>query len=82
LEGAKQLRSGDIIEVTLEFSTSRAGYLGPVSLLGRVVMAYPNARGQDPATTDAHVSFIEGQEKAIEAVDHFVTQQLKYRWKD
>ncbi|HUB72298.1 MAG TPA: PilZ domain-containing protein [Acidimicrobiales bacterium] len=82
LEAAKQLRSGDIVEVTMEFSVSRAGYLGPVSVVGRVVMAYPNARSEDPGITDAHVSFLEGQEKAIAAVDHFVTQQLKYRWKD
>ncbi|HTV11729.1 MAG TPA: PilZ domain-containing protein [Acidimicrobiales bacterium] len=81
LEGARQLRAGDVIEVTMELSATLADYVGAVTLLGRVVMAYRSPHRDSPSTMDAHVSFLEGQEQALEAVDHFVTQQLKCRWK-
>ncbi len=80
LERARQLRSGDIIEVQLDLSATPASSTGPVTLAGRVVMAYPSPPGDDPATTDAHVCFLEGQPEALASVGRFVAQQLKCRW--
>ena len=80
LEGAKQLRAGDVIEITMELSATLIDFVGSISVMGRVVMAYPSHHSEDLATTDAHVCFLDGQQKAIEAVDHFVAQQLKCRW--
>jgi PilZ domain len=78
LEGAKQLRAGDVIEVATELSATLISS-GMVSLMCRVVMAYPSARHPGPGRTDAHICFLEGQQLAIEAVDRFVAQQLKCR---
>ena len=80
LEGAKQLRAGDVIEVTMELSATSISFSAMVSLMGRVLMAYPSSKSAEPGSTDAHVCFVEGQPEAIEAVDRFVAQQLKCRW--
>ena len=37
-------------------------------------------RSEEAGSTDAHVCFLDGQHKAVEAVDRFVAQQLKCRW--
>lgn len=81
LEGARQLRAGDVVEVTVDLSATLVSFVGAITLVGRVVMAYPSVHSDDIGCTDAHVSFLEGQQKAIDAVDHFVAQQLKCRWK-
>ena len=81
LEGAKNVRAGDVIEVTMELSATLISFVGLISVLGRVVMAYPSPHNAEVAATDAHVCFLEGQQKAIEAVDQFVAQQLKCRWR-
>ncbi|HTW07294.1 MAG TPA: PilZ domain-containing protein, partial [Acidimicrobiales bacterium] len=81
LEGAKQLRAGDVVEVTMELAATLVDFVGTITLLGRVVMAYPSGHGDDAGHTDAHVCFLDGQQKAVEAVDHFVAQQLKCRWR-
>jgi hypothetical protein len=81
LEGAKQLRAGDLIEITMGLSATLIDFVGSISVMGRVVMAYPSHHTEDLATTDAHVCFLDGQQKAIAAVDHFVAQQLKCRWR-
>jgi hypothetical protein len=78
LEGAKQLRAGDVIEVATELSATLISS-GTVSLMCRVVMAYPSAKHPGLGRTDAHICFLEGQQQAIEAVDRFVAQQLKCR---
>jgi PilZ domain len=78
LEGAKQLRAGDVIGVTTDLSATPVP-TGMVSLMCRVVMAYPSAKHDGPGRTDAHICFLEGQQEAIEAVDRFVAQQLKCR---
>lgn len=80
LERARQLRSGDIVEVRLDLSATLVPHEGPVTVVGRVVMAYPSPPGDDPATTDAHVSFQDGQPEALAAVGRFVAQQLKCHW--
>jgi hypothetical protein len=80
LEGARQLRAGDVVEVTMGLSATLVDFVGTITLIGRVVMAYPSAHSEDMASTDAHVCFLDGQPQAIEAVDHFVAQQLKCRW--
>jgi PilZ domain len=80
LEAAKQLRAGDVVEVTMDLSATLITFSGKISLMGRVVMAYPSTRSDEAGSTDAHVCFVEGQHKAIEAVDRFVAQQLKCRW--
>jgi len=81
LEGARQLRAGDVVEITMDLSATLADQVGPLTLLGRVVMAYRSPVSDDPSISDAHVSFLEEQDQAVQAVDHFVTQQLKCRWK-
>ena len=78
LEGAKQLRAGDVVEVTTDLSATLFSS-GTVSLMCRVVMAYPSAKHIGPGMTDAHICFLEGQQEAIDAVDRFVAQQLKCR---
>ena len=80
LEGGKQLRAGDVIEVTMELSATSSSFNATVSLMGRVLVAYPSSKSAEPGHTDAHVCFLEGQPEAIEAVDRFVAQQLKCRW--
>ena len=79
LEQARQLRTGDLVEVKLDLSATLVSFTGPVALAGRVVMAYPSPSGA-PGATDAHVCFLEGQPEAIDAVDRFVAQQLQCRW--
>ena len=81
LEGARPLRAGEIVEVTMELTATLVSLCGPVTVAGRVVMAYPSTSNDEAGATDAHVSFLDGQARAIEAVDHFVAQQLKCRWK-
>lgn len=78
LEGVRQLRAGDMVEVQVELSATLIALSGQLTLVGRVVMAYPSAH-REPGTSDAHVCFIEGQERELEAVDHFVAQQIKCR---
>ncbi len=81
LEGARPLRAGDVIEVSMELSATLVSFVGTITLRGRVVMAYPSNRSDDPAITDAHVCFLDGQQEVVEAVDRFVAQQLKCRWR-
>ncbi|GEM_PF-1313586 len=75
LLGPKPLRTGDTIEVTMDLRGS------VVSLMGRVVMAYPSPGLAEPGSTDAHVAFHEGQRRGIESVDRFVAEQLACQWK-
>lgn len=82
LERARQLRTADVVEVDLDLSATLVSFSGPVVLQGQVVMAYPSRPGDDPAVTDAHVKFLDGQPGAIEAVDRFVAQQLSCHWED
>lgn len=79
LKGAKPLRAGDTVEVTMDLSAT-ASQEGPVTLTGRVVMAYPSAESSVAGSTDAHVCFTDGQETEIACVDRFVAQQLTCRW--
>jgi hypothetical protein len=81
LAGARQLRSGDIVEVTMDLSATLLPCEGSITLTGRVVMAYPSPNSDEPGQTDAHVCFVEGQQKAIASVDRFVAQQLNCRWR-
>ncbi|HYA44295.1 MAG TPA: PilZ domain-containing protein [Acidimicrobiales bacterium] len=74
LEGSKPLRNGDTIEVTMELGNVT------VAMLGRVVMAYPSPVLSEPGSTDAHVRFLDGQRRGIEAVDRYVAQQLACQW--
>lgn len=80
LEQARQLRSGDVVEVKLDLSPALVSSKEAVTVSGRVVMAYPSPPGDDPARTDAHVCFLEGQTEALAAVSRFVTQQLRCHW--
>jgi hypothetical protein len=64
----------------MDLSATLITFSGTISLMGRVVMAYPSTRSEKTGSTDAHVCFLEGQHKAVEAVDRFVAQQLKCRW--
>jgi hypothetical protein len=80
LEAAKQLRAGDVVEVSMDLSATLITFSGTISLMGRVIMAYPSTRSEEAGSTDAHVCFLEGQHEAVEAVDRFVAQQLKCRW--
>src|ERR1700677_982027 len=80
LEGAKQLRAGDVIEGTMDLSATLISATGSISVMGGVFMAYQSTQSSEAAMTDAHVNFLEGQQRSIEAVDRFVAQQLKCRW--
>lgn len=68
LEGPFQLRTGDTVEVTVDLGS-------PVQVVGRAVMAYPMAERK----WTAHVSFIEGQRDAIDAVMNYIG--LRFRRK-
>ncbi|MGH9105967.1 MAG: PilZ domain-containing protein [Acidimicrobiales bacterium] len=81
LTGARPLRAGDVIEVTMELSATLVSFEAMITVMGRVVMAYPSPGGDRPGSTDAHVCFVEDQPEAIAAVDRFVAQQLNCRWK-
>jgi hypothetical protein len=80
LEGARQLRAGDLVEVTMELTATLVAPSGAVTLSGRVVMAYPSPNSDRGGATDAHVAFMEGQADEVAVVDRFVAQQLKCRW--
>jgi hypothetical protein len=80
LQDARSLSAGDVIKVTLDLSATSISTPVTISLVGRVVTAYPSNEGD--VSVNAHVSFLDGQQKAIEAVDQFVAQQLKCRWQD
>ncbi len=75
LDGARPLRQGDTVEVTMQLADTK------MALLGRVVLSYPSPRLGEPGSTDAHVAFLEGQGRGIEAVDRFVAEQLACQWK-
>ena len=77
-KGPNNSGQGDVIEVTTDLSATLVPS-GTVSLMCRVVMAYPSARHIGPGRTDAHTSFLDGQQETIDAVDRFVAQQLKCR---
>jgi hypothetical protein len=47
--------------------------------MGRVVTAYPSTHSNEPGSTDAHVSFIDGQQEAMELIDRFIADQLERR---
>jgi hypothetical protein len=66
LVGPFQLSTGDTVEVTVDLGT-------PVQVVGRVVMAYPTARG----TWTAHLSFVDGQREALDMIDSFLAYRLR-----
>jgi PilZ domain len=66
LEGPFQLSTGDTVEVSVDLGA-------PVQVVGRAVMAYPSANG----TWTAHLSFVDGQRQALEAVDSFLAYHLR-----
>ncbi|HXW82184.1 MAG TPA: PilZ domain-containing protein [Acidimicrobiales bacterium] len=66
LEGPFQIGTGDTIEVSFDLGVA-------VQLVGRAVMAYPTPNGN----WAAHVSFLDGQREAIDAVDNYVMVHLK-----
>jgi hypothetical protein len=79
LEGCQPLIAEDTIEVTVRLAGRSTTINETLSIMGRVVMAYPSIRSKDPGSTDAHVSFIDGQQEALELVGRFVAEQLKRR---
>src|SRR5579863_5229017 len=83
LEGCQHLKAEDTIEVTVGLAVGRAARStddnATISIMGRVVMAYPSNRSKVGGSTDAHVSFIDGQEEALDIVHRFVAEQLKRR---
>ncbi len=79
LEGCQHLSVEDTIEMTVRLAATSAATEEAISIMGRVVMAYPSNRSKDGGSTDAHVSFIDGQQEAVEVVHRFVNEQLKRR---
>jgi hypothetical protein len=79
LAGCQPLSVEDIIEVTVRLAGRSTAINETITIMGRVVMAYPGNHSKDPGSTDAHVSFIDGQEEALELVGRFVAEQLKRR---
>jgi hypothetical protein len=79
LEGAQHLRADETIEVTVQLFAAPSGSEGTISIMGRVVTAYPSTHSNEPGSTDAHVSFIDGQQEAMEVIDRFIAEQLKGR---
>ncbi len=79
LEGCQHLSAEDTIEVTVRLAARSTDSDETISIMGRVVMAYPSNRSKVGGSTDAHVSFIDGQEEALEIVHRFVAEQLKRR---
>ncbi|MGD0810643.1 MAG: PilZ domain-containing protein [Acidimicrobiales bacterium] len=79
LEGCQHLRPEDTIEVTVRLAGRSTTIDETISIMGRVVMAYPSSHSKDPDSTDAHISFIDGQQEALEVVGRFVAEQLKRR---
>jgi hypothetical protein len=77
LEGAPDLHVGDLIEVTLELAPSLGAPAAPVSIMGRVVTACASTVGAPPGGQHVHISFIGGQQKALDAVGLFVAQRLE-----
>jgi len=74
LDTSCPLNTGDTVEVTMDLSGTT------VRLMGRVAMAHQTS-GHSPGTAascQAHVSFFEGQRGAIEAINHFVSNRLRY----
>lgn len=92
LEGAPGLQVGDLVEVTVQLSARPGTATTPVSLMGRVVTACSAtcggpAGGELPGgglagTGHVHVSFIGGQQKALDAVGRFVAQRLGHTGTD
>jgi len=80
LEVGQRMISGDVIEVTMHIPGGPTPSSSVVSILGSVVMTYPrnNDEGRTPST-DVHVSFLDGQEQALQAVSCFVGQELERR---
>jgi PilZ domain len=79
LEGCQHLSAEDTIEVTVRLTARSITTDETISIMGRVVVAYPSHRSPDGGGTDAHVSFIDGQQEPLDAVERFVTEQLKRR---
>jgi PilZ domain len=79
LEGCQHLSAEETIEVTVRLAARSTAIDETISIMGRVVMAYPSNRSKEPGSTDAHVSFIDGQQEALEVVARFVADQLKRR---
>jgi hypothetical protein len=67
LEGLFQVSTGDTLEVTVALGA-------PVQLMGRAVMAYPDAQGE----WAAHVSFLEGQRQAVDVVKDYIAQRIRH----
>jgi hypothetical protein len=80
LEGCQQVGIDDTIEVTARLAALPSLPGETISIMGRVVMAYPSATSSETGgSTDAHVAFIDGQQEALDAVERFVSDQLKRR---
>lgn len=79
LEGCQPLSTEDTIEVTVRLAGRSTAINETVTIMGRVVMAYPSIQSKGPGSTDAHVSFIDGQQEALDLVGRFVAEQLKRR---
>jgi hypothetical protein len=79
LEGAQHLRADETIEVTVQLFAASTPSEGTISIMGRVVTAYPSTHSNEPGSTDAHVSFIDGQQEAMELIDRFIADQLERR---
>jgi len=79
LEGCQHLSAEETIEVTVRLAARSTATDETISIMGRVVVAYPSNRTQDGGSTDAHISFIDGQQEAIEVIARFVGEQLKRR---
>ncbi len=79
LEGCQHLSTEDTIEVTVRLAGRATAIDETISIMGRVVMAYPSNHSNDPGSTDAHISFIDGQQEPLDVVGRFVAEQLKRR---
>ena len=61
-------KAEDTIEVTVRLAARPTDNDETISIMGRVVMAYPSNHSKDRDSSDAHVSFIDGQQEALEVV--------------
>jgi hypothetical protein len=66
LEGPMRVSTGDTLEVTMDLGLS-------VQLVGRAVMAYPTSEGN----WAVHVSFLDGQREAIDALDGYIARRTQ-----
>jgi len=78
LEGCQHLSAEDTIEVTVRLAARSTDNDETISIMAGGHVLSSN-RSKDGGSTDAHVSFIDGQEEALEIVHRFVAEQLKRR---